>query len=85
MLPDREAAQRRKDPVRRGERLLVRRQQEPRAEAVSPEDLSGLVDKAAADGDLLNGAFVCLPAGAAAVAVNERVKICHGGASFLDS
>ena len=82
MLTDRKAAQRRKDSVCRGERLRIRRQQKPRAEAVFPEDLSGLVDESAANGDLLNGAFMLLSAGAAAVAVNERVKICHEGSSF---
>ena len=66
------------DPLRSGERLLVRRQQEPGAEAVFLQESADLGHKPAADGNIPDGAFVFLPAGAVLIAVDQCTEISHG-------
>ena len=79
---DGKAGERGLDALRRGERLLVCRQQQARAEAVLPENIADAADKTAADLDIPDGARMRLPAGAVLVAVDQRVEISHDGSSF---
>ena len=57
---------------------VIRRQQEPGAETVFLQNPADLGHKPTADGNIPDGAFVFLPAGAVLIAVDQCTEISHG-------
>ena len=71
------------DSFRGAKRVFIGDQQQALRKMVLLQDLSHLMDKPAPDLDVLDGAFVLLPAGAVLKICDQLFKIQHGPASCI--